>query len=281
MCFLILSNILLWFGVLKSFSEDYTIIACDVGQGDALLVQKKNIQMLVDGGIGSKVLDCLSEYMPFWDTTIELVVLTHPQQDHYEGLIGVIDNYEIENLLATEIDNEAIGYQEFKELVISKQINVISPREKTKIAFADATIHIVHPDIPLFENDKTNVLGAFSTSRDPNDYSISFIFDINEIEIFFTGDIGPEIIEDLKDDGQLVDVDILKVPHHGSKNGLTDTLLFYTKPEIAIISAGANNRFGHPHSEVLDLLEKYNVEVFRTDMHRDIIFKTDGRSVYK
>jgi len=257
--------------------DRYSIIMCDVGQGDSILIQFKDTQMLIDGGPSSDVLDCLSSFMPFWDTTIDIIVLTHPQSDHFGGLLSVFDSYNVSRLLATEVENSSDAYQEFKKKVIEEGSDIIIARENMTLSIADAHVTVINPDIPVVSGQ----LGDLETRCDLNEFSITLLFDYKDFEMLLTGDIGPDVITDLADDGQLTDIDVLKVPHHGSKNGLTYMLLDYTRPEYALIGVGKDNRFGHPHKVILDLLSEFNVDVYRTDELGNIVFKTDGITISK
>jgi competence protein ComEC len=262
------------------------LIACDVGQGDGILITHKSTQILIDAGPDSKILDCLGRFIPFWDRKIEAVVLTHPQLDHYGGLIEVVRRYEIENFLASGLESNADAYQVLKQEIKGTQIT--NPNQNTAIRYGMLDIDIVHPsDSFLLENSsfaeaetESNVLGSYTSNYDPNQFSVVMILSFGEFDALLTGDITPEVIPEIIAGGELKDIDYLKVPHHGSKNGLTRELLEATIPELAVISVGRNNRFGHPHSEILTLLTEFGVEILRTDEMGDIELVTDGNKLW-
>ena len=271
-------------GVPSSPDKNLHIIACDVGQGDAILITYESAQVLIDGGPDSKILDCLGKYLPFWDRKIEVVILTHPQLDHYGGLIEVARRYEIENFVANALDSSADAYQELKREISDRGIMVTNPTQSTAIRYGSLYIDIVHPSQSfLLQNSKftqttnnTDVLGSFTSNIDPNEFSIVAILSFGEFDALFTGDLTPDVIPEVIAGGELKDVDFIKVPHHGSKNGLTQELIEATTPEAAVISVGKNNRFGHPHEQVLTLLKDFGVETLRTDEQGDIEIVTDG-----
>jgi len=271
-------------GIPSSPDKNLHIIACDVGQGDAILITYESTQVLIDGGPDSKVLDCLGKYLPFWDRKIEVVILTHPQLDHYGGLIEVARRYEIENFVANALDSSADAYQELKREISDRGIMVTNPTQSTAIRYGSLYIDIVHPSQSfLLQNSKstqttnnTDVLGSFTSNIDPNEFSIVAILSFGEFDALFTGDLTPDVIPEVIAGGELKDVDFIKVPHHGSKNGLTQELIEATTPEAAVISVGKNNRFGHPHEQVLTLLKDFGVETLRTDEQGDIEIVTDG-----
>ena len=271
-------------GVPSSPDKNLHIIACDVGQGDAILITYESAQVLIDGGPDSKILDCLGKYLPFWDRKIEVVILTHPQLDHYGGLIEVARRYEIENFVANALDSSADAYQELKREISDRGIRVTNPTQSTALRYGSLYIDIVHPSQSfLLQNSKstqttnnTDVLGSFTSNIDPNEFSIVAILSFGEFDALFTGDLTPDVIPEVIAGGELKDVDFIKVPHHGSKNGLTQELIEATTPEAAVISVGKNNRFGHPHEQVLTLLKDFGVETLRTDEQGDIEIVTDG-----
>jgi competence protein ComEC len=282
---IVLGSLAIFLGLSQSSDANLHVIACDVGQGDALLLTYESTQVLIDGGPDAKVLDCLGRHVPFWDRTIEVVILTHPQLDHYGGLIEVVRRYEVENFIANSLDSKADAYEELKKEISQRGINVVNPTENTIINYSLLHLDIVHPSEEfltknssnLTDISQTNVLGASTSSLDPNEFSIVARLSFGNFDALFTGDIIPKTIEEILKKEVLKDVDYIKVPHHGSKNGLTLDLLEATNPEVAVISVGKNNRFGHPHLEVISLLESRGVEIFRTDEMGDIEVSTDGK----
>ena len=280
---------LVWIAYFTYPQPKLKIIACDVGQGDAILAVYGETQILFDGGPNNRVLDCLSRYMPFWDREIEAVVLSHPQKDHFMGLIEVFKRYNVDLFLANSIDSSSKEYGALKKAVGGNGARVINPI--SAMTLGNSTIHldIVFPTREFLasnmkekESDNyinqgsSSVLGASTTSRDPNDFSVMVILRYSDFDALFTGDIGPAAIGNVLATSRVNDVDYLKVPHHGSKNGLTQNLLNVSKPEVAVISVG-KNQWGHPHKVVLDMLEKAHVKVFRTDKMGDVEIDSDGK----
>jgi len=258
------------------------LVACDVGQGDAILAVNRDTQVLIDGGADKKVLDCLSRHMPFWDREIEMVILTHPEDDHYGGLIDVFRNYKVTNFLVNAVDSDKNGYQVLKKLVEESGAQVANPTSETSVRMGKLYLDIVWPSEGKIgeENNsgRTNVLGAFTTKKDLNTFSVVVNLNFGNFDALLPGDIGPDVIGDILAGGEIHDVEYLKIPHHGSKNGLTPALLAASTPEIAVISVGQKNRYGHPNKEILDLLKEKEVKILRTDEVGDIEVLTDGRS---
>lgn len=283
-----LAAVTVWLGVFESPDTRLHIIVCDVGQGDGILISYETNQILIDGGPDSKILDCLGRHMPFWDKKIEVVVLTHPQLDHYGGLVDVLARYDVENFIANGLDSDAQAYKKLKKEVLEKGIKVTNPTENIAIRYGSLYLDIVHPTKGFLAQNSTliggrtesNILGAYTSSLDPNEFSIVAILTFGDFDAAFTGDISGEAIDEILASGALKDVDYLKVPHHGSKNGLTLKFLEALSPEIAVISVGKNNRYGHPHQEILKMLNDKGIKVLRTDEMGDIEVTTDGKEIY-
>jgi competence protein ComEC len=283
----------IWLAVYTYPEPKLHLIACDVGQGDAILAVYGKTQILIDGGPDSKVLDCLSRHLPFWDREIEIVVLTHPQKDHLGGLIEVFRQYDVQVFVATPLDSSSEGYQVLKNVVGGSGVDVVSPTTGAVIRLGLLHLDILHPSRQYIlsnaeesrQNKDGGVLGVFTTSRDPNDFSIVARLRFKNFDALLTGDIGPEISNLVADQIAMSDrrtIEYIKIPHHGSKNGLTSNLLSITSPEIAVISVG-KNPWGHPHQEVLKLLSdaRYlpagrQVKILRTDLDGDVEIVTDG-----
>lgn len=243
-------------------AQKLEVIFLDVGQGDAILIQKGSNQILIDGGASAqKELEELGKYIPFWDRTIEVIIATHPDQDHIAGLLGVMKNYKVE----IEIDNAAKGdsqlYQSYLQMIEDKKIDRLQGRRGMNLKLDDANLTILYPGNDLANNPK-----------DTNADSIVAKLVYGENSILFTGDFPTE--EDAKIFVSGVDLraDILKVAHHGSKYASSDEFLDKVKPREAIISVGKENRYGHPAQEVVDKLKVRGIVVRRTDETGDIVY---------
>jgi competence protein ComEC len=278
---LVLAAITIWLAVIVSPDNKLHLIACDVGQGDAILATHRKTQILIDGGPDSSVLTCLSEYMPFWDREIEVVILTHPDADHLTGLIEVFKRYRVKTLVATPINTSSQGYQVLKNIVGGSGTRVVNPTSGMVIRLGLLYLDIVYPaskNLGLTNPSiNSDVLGAFSSNQSPNDFSIVANLRLGEFDALLTGDIGPKVTNDVLATGKIRDIDYIKIPHHGSKNGLTKELLEASLPEIAVISVG-KNPWGHPHKEVLEMLKSYGLRIKRTDLDGNVEVVTDGKT---
>lgn len=251
------------------------IIACDVGQGDAgLIVTPGGAQILIDGGPGKKVLECLSAKMPFWDRKVEMMVLTHPQKDHMEGLISVLRNYEVGTIIWTGAAGEGGLYSEWMKSVNDEGAKIHNPRAGERLLVDGVSFDVLWPT-----GEKLD-LWQREPPADLNDTSVvvraNFEDKGKRFCEYFTGDIPKEILEKLI----TRPCEILKVSHHGSKTGTNEAILAKAAPKIAIIQVGKNS-YGHPTKEVLDLLKSAGAEIFRNDLNGvvEITFENGGLRV--
>lgn len=286
---LVLTLVTVWTAVFVSPDENLHVIACDVGQGDAILITQKSNQILIDGGPSDAVVDCLSHHMPFWDNTIELVILTHPQLDHYGGLVKVFEKYNVAMFLGNTIDASSQRYGLLKNEIADSQAQIVTPVDAREISMGLIHLDIIHPDSNFYQlastpdesNEEKSVLGITATDHDPNDFSIVAKLSFGDFDALFTGDIGPAVIDKVVESGKITDVEYIKVPHHGSRNGMDEMLLDAASPEVAVISDGKNNKFGHPHKEILDMFNAKGVKIFRTDLEGDVEIISDGKEFWR
>ena len=277
---LFLAVVLVWLAVLTRPSESLKVIACDVGQGDAILIVQNDTQVLIDGGPGNKVISCLSKYMPFWDRKVEVVVMTHPDADHSAGLVDVFENYSVGNFVTTETNRDTDVYKTLKDLILGSEAKVVYARKGETLKLGSISFDILHPSISELSGMsgfQSKVLGS-ATSERANDYSIVMEMRYGDFNALFTGDIEDEVSDLVADESDVSDLDFLKIPHHGSKNGLSQKLLDEVRPELTVISVGKNNRFGHPHDEVLKMISDSQTKLLRTDLVGDVVVETNGKN---
>jgi competence protein ComEC len=287
---LLLITATVWIAVFTYPPPVFRIIACDVGQGDATLAIHGKNQILIDGGPGRKVLDCLSKNIPFWDRTIELVVLTHPQKDHYGGLIDVMKNYKVNNFVTSGLDSVSQDFRVLEDQVGSGRVSVHKGVNGQSMRLGMMQLDIVWPTDEFLAKNSSDteaikrssdqaVLGIFDTRLDPNDFSVVAILTYGEFDALLTGDIGNDVsdeVSSLLTSYNLRPLNYIKIPHHGSKNGISQKLVDALDPEIAVISAGKNNTYGHPHEEVIKMLNDKNIKILRTDLKGDVMIESDG-----
>jgi competence protein ComEC len=279
--------------VLEWPDENLHLIGCDVGQGDATLVTMGFNQVLIDAGLpNGRVLDCLRDNMPFWDRKIEMMVMSHPQMDHMGGFSEVVDRYEVGALLAGDSVNDIESFWEIFEKVNQDQIRVIEANAGGMIRLGEMEWQVLWPHDELPESfvwdmsvkedgEYKKVLGVQSVlavqEKDVNDESVVLKLKFGEATALFTGDIGEKVEGELVKEGRVGQVQLLKVPHHGSKYSNSEIFLKTVNPTFSLIYVSNNNSYGHPSDQVISRLSKLQSTVLRTDIEGELHLVTDGQ----
>lgn len=276
---LFLANILTWLAVFELKKPNLLEVNFfNIGQGDAFLIETpQRHQILIDGGPSSAILEKLAKEMPFWDRTIDLIILTHPEKDHLSGLIEVLKRYKIENIVWTGVVRDTPEYKIWESLIQQEGAEIFIAKAGQKITSPGLVMEILYPLEGLagkeFENsNNTSIIAKLVFGQNP---------------FLFTGDISQSVEKELIREYSCsnsckfasLDSDVLKVGHHGSKTSTSDEFLKQVSPQIAVISAGKGNSYGHPHQEVLENLAKYGINVLRTDLDGDIKIFSDGKNI--
>jgi competence protein ComEC len=244
------------------------VIFLDVGQGDSILIQKGTKQILIDGGPSGKTeLAKLGQYLPYFDDEIEIVIATHPDRDHIGGLVDVAKNFKIGKVLTTGAEKDTQVYKEWREVLEYNRIEALEVWRETEVKFEEMEMKIIAP------------AGKVDPAvGDANDKSIVARLDYGENSFLFTGDIESKAEREILESQENIDVDFLKIAHHGSKYYSSEAFLDAASPESAVISAGKNNSYGHPTEAVLNSLKSRNIEILRTDEKGDIKFECKIKS---
>ena len=274
---LVYLNILAWIVVFDLVQNDLKVVFFDVGQGDSIFIQTpQKHQILIDGGPTSVVLEKLGNEMPFYDRTIDLIILTHPEHDHIGGLLEVLKRYRVENILWTGVLRDTAEFKEWERLLVEEK-NVV-------IEIAQAGQRIVCPASTLEKTVNMNILYPFENLdkqiiKNINNTSIIIQLIFGENKILFTGDAYKSVERKLIEREPLLKSDILKIGHHGSKTSTSEEFIEAVDPEIGVISVGRENSYGHPVPEVLEILKKYGINILRTDELGDIKIMSDGQTI--
>ena len=246
----------------------------DVGQGDAILIQTPARQdILIDGGPDPQaVILELGRKMPFWDRTIDLVILTHPHADHVTGLIEVLKRYRVKQVLYPDLDYDSPTYQAWLKLIDSQDIKITIARTGQRINLGGGAVARV-------------ITPSLSTSLDEygiDNQGVVLELAMAKINFLLTADIGYERELELISQRDISPCTVLKVAHHGSDTSTTAEFLATASPRLAVISMGTDNRFGHPSPEVIARLEALvgPERIFRTDEHGTVEFITDGKRLW-
>ncbi|PIR42051.1 MAG: hypothetical protein COV30_00565 [Candidatus Yanofskybacteria bacterium CG10_big_fil_rev_8_21_14_0_10_37_15] len=241
----------------------------NVGQGDAIFIETPNgNQVLIDGGPDNKIIQELAKVMSFYDKNIDLIVMTHSDADHLTGLLEVLNRYDVENLIYSDIVRDSSLYNSWKKIVHEEMTNVIDPVAGKIIDLGnDATLTILNPSESL----------SGKIMEKTNNESVVLKLKYGENEVLLTGDIEAKSERQILLSGNDIKVDILKIAHHGSKTSTIEEFLFETSPEVAIIQVG-KNRYGHPTQEILTRLENFGIKYYRNDLDGTIKIVSDGEN---
>lgn len=269
-----------------SFDNKLYVVFCDVGQGDSIYIRTpKGVDILVDGGPDRTVLKCLQSHMPFWDRKIELIVLSNADADHYTGLIDVVRGYTVERFAVSEIGKSDTSFEILEQEVYNRGIAVVTLEKGDRFRIGEIRLETLWPERSYINTsrlasydpkDKQKVLGTVTSQQSVNEFSVVQLLTYKSFDLLLTGDIAPPATERLVAI-PFESVEVLKVPHHGSRNGLTQGLLDVVRPQLAVISNGKNNRYGHPHNEILEMLKRKGITTLRTDVDGEIEIVSDGK----
>lgn len=247
---------LIYYNSPKNLEVDFL----DVGQGDSILIKTPYGQnILIDGGPNDGVIDNLSKKLSWYDRRIDLMILTHPHDDHVTGLVDVLKRYDVKKILYTGVVHNAPNYLEWLEIIQNKKIPLVIIDRPQQISLgADCSFDILYPQESILGQAVSNL----------NNSSIVSLLDCKKKKFLFMGDAEKEVEEellslDLSED--IKEIDVLKVGHHGSDTSSSEDFLNLTKPKIVIIQVGADNDFGHPSLRIIKRLERVGAEILRND----------------
>src|SRR3989344_1233397 len=261
---LVVLDALIWRSVLfPERHEDLELYFLDVGQGDSQLILSDGVKVLIDGGRpNGQALSALAEILPTTDRYLDLVVMPHPQLDHYGGLIEVAKNYQIGVFLNDCHQGEYAAYFDLEKILKEKNITTITLGEGDRIKYRDAVLSVLNPSPRTLK------------SKDLNDTSVVLMLEKGGLKALYTGDIGAETEQELAKKYDL-DAHILKVSHHGSRFSSDIGFLKEVSPVMATIGVGKNS-YGHPTPQTLARLASIGSTVARTDKEGTIKIIYDG-----
>lgn len=258
----------------KIFTPRYvdSVTFFDVGQGDAALIKFDNGQkMLVDCGINRKILSKLGSALPFFDRTIDYLLVTHPDGDHYGGCPAVLERYQVKNIITNGAqkfnDPYWLAWKKYQQL---EQAN-------NKIIVGRETMIIGNSKLEFLAPDES--LGIDPSKSGGNNHSIVFLLKNNLGKFLFTGDMEAPLEDAIiskyclnSSRCSVLKSDYLKVGHHGSDSSSGVGFLEKVDPTYSIVSVGPN-KYGHPSLRILRKLARIGAQIWRTDQLNDIIVK--------
>ncbi len=266
----------IWTSVYRTtYTTPYLKVAfLDVGQGDAIYVEAPNgTQMLIDGGSGPIILSQLAKVMPFGDRSLDMIVVTNPDKDHMGGFVDVLENYTVGKVMEPGTEKHTLIYNKFEQEIATRNIPKIIARRGMKINLD--TKNNIYFDILFPDRDVSHF--------NPNDGSIVGKLVYGSESFMLMGDATKytEILMSHNEAAEMLEADVLKLGHHGSHTSSSELWLEEVKPKLAIISAGKNNRYHHPHQDILDRLNILHIPYLGTYQKGTIMFKTDGLKIFQ
>jgi beta-lactamase superfamily II metal-dependent hydrolase len=241
--------------------DTLTVHFIDVGQGDSILIDIGDIEVLIDGGGKTPgVVEYLNDYV---DGALEVMIATHPHADHVGGLIAVLDAFEVEEIWHNGDTSTSQIYADFMAAVEAEGAQVHVARRGNEIQAGGLTFTVLNP---------ATLAGT------TNNNSIVLSLSYGEVDFLFAGDAEQEAEADMVAAGIIPDVEILKVGHHGSRTASSESFLEAAQPEIAIYMAGAGNSYGHPHAETISTLQAIGASIYGTDVYGTILVSTTGQT---
>lgn len=262
---LIFLNIFVWYCILTGWpSGALNIYFFNVGQGDSsLVILPGGPKMLIDGGPDKSVLHELDKTLSPTDRYIDLVILSHPQLDHFAGLISVFERYRVGAFIYNGRAGEVQAWQTLENVLKNKKVPIVALCVGDKITYKKNELAILSPD------------GASVKDAELNNTALVVELESNGIKTLFTSDIGFEVEDELVSKYNL-DIDVLKVPHHGSKYSSGVDFLNKTTPLISVIQVG-KNKYGHPTEAAMNRLARVGSSIYRNDKQGAIHIKAkDG-----
>lgn len=251
------------------------VVFCNAGQGDAIFIKTpSNAHILVDGGPDKSVLSCLSNHMPFWERTLDIVFLTHPHADHFLGLMDVVDRYIALSFDTERLGNKTQSFRGLSKIIVAKKIpqRAIFEGDRYKLG-DDIFLDVEAPSQELLQRSSPN--GVIGESGELASLILKLKY--KDFDVLLTGDSQSGVLSEVVSENH-DSIEVFQVPHHGSKTGLNKEIVDDLAPKLAVISVGAKNRYGHPNRGVLQMLTEKGIAVLRTDQKGDIEIISDGKN---
>ncbi len=244
----------------------------DVGQGDAILIKRGNAEVLVDGGPDPQLLlNALGKKMPFWDRSIDAIVLTHPDSDHLTGLIEVLRRYSVGRIVASNSTSDSPVFAEWQSTIKRLGLSTVQAESGVGISMGDGvSLAVINP----LQSDA--IPGASDTNLD----SVVIRASLGKVSFLLTGDLPDSAERRLIIERANLRSTVLKAGHHGSSGSTSQEFLAVVDPAIVVVSVGTGNAYGQPSAEVIDRITGLGRDIFRTDEQGTIEFITDGQRLW-
>ena len=252
----------------NSVSNDKMIVHyINVGQGDSILVQVNNKNMLIDAGPKDSKEQLMSYLNSLKIENLDYVIATHPHEDHIGNMADVVNSFHVVNFYAPKVESTT---KTFERMILALKNNNLK-------------INVIKADMDSIDLGEGTKVSVFSPNKEKyenlNNYSPIIKIEYGENSFLFTGDAEKEVEKEVLTAGYNISADVLKFGHHGSSSSTSEEFFKKVNPSIGVISVGIDNSYGHPHKETLNLINKNNLTVYRTDLDGNVILVSDGQNI--
>jgi len=253
-------------------AADLSVYFFDVGQGDAILIRTPSHQnIVIDGGPDNSLITKLGQALPFYDRQIDLMILTHPHDDHLIGLVEVLNRYQVRQVLYSGVLHNTDAYLEWLKIIQEERIPLKVALAGQSYFFGQVELKVLFPLTDLSNTAVENI----------NNSSVVVQVIYGSVAAILVGDLEIAGEEELLQSGIFnLQAQILKVGHHGSNTASSENFLRQISPQYAIIQAGQDNKFGHPALRTLFKLNRIGVKVYRTDLDGDVLVLISDRGIF-
>jgi competence protein ComEC len=250
---------------IETSSHPFTVTFLDVGQGDAIVIQNENTVMLIDAGTNKTAVNLINELKSMAISRFDVIIATHPHEDHIGGMDNVINNFEVRQVIMPEESANTQTYQDVLKAINNKALTISVPKAGSSFNLGSAICTVLAPNSQNYE--------------DTNNYSIVLRVVYGSMSFLLTGDAGTDSEKEILGKGYTLKSDVLKVGHHGSADSTSNPFLEAIAPRNAVILVGQDNDYGHPHKETLSKLNTAGIKIYRTDMNGTIVYTSNGTNL--
>ncbi len=240
-----------------------TVHYLDVGQGNAILLQSEGHSMLIDGGARHSSSFVVSYLEKQKIEKLDYVLISHFDEDHLAGAVGALHKFPVDTLITPDYEADSNIFQSYKKIVEENGYEAVHPQQGQEFSLGSAKFRIISP--------------VSYGHEDENQDSVGVILENGEQKFFIGGDIGLESEKEILESGVDIQADVMLMNHHGSH--VSEKFFKEISPSYSVISCGKDNKYGHPRQDTMELLKKYDVPVFRTDLQGTILMYSDGKEL--